>query len=127
MTACVDCRFWRRLADAAPDTPIEDDDFHLWGVCNQQNDPDSPLVIFSMDSSHYSSWITTRDTFSCSAWAERAPVPKMQCPDGGTCHHQCGIPAFHGRCFRVESCGPLSGVYPNDDWPVPAPNPKEIT
>lgn len=57
----------------------------------------------------------------------RAAAPTMQCPDGGTCHHHCGIPAFHGRCFRVESCGPLSGVYPNDDWPVPAPNPKEIT
>lgn len=34
------------------------------------------------------------------------------CPDGGTCHHQCGT-----RCFRVTACGPMSGVYPGDRWP----------
>lgn len=37
---------------------------------------------------------------------------KKKCPDDGTCHHQCEI-----GCFRVEKCGPLSNVYPNDEWP----------
>lgn len=36
------------------------------------------------------------------------------CPDGGTCHHQCGPDQI---CFRVACCEPLSGVYPNDEWP----------
>jgi len=36
-----------------------------------------------------------------------------QCPDGGTCHHGC----HDSECFRVSNCGPLSGVYPNDEWP----------
>jgi len=36
------------------------------------------------------------------------------CPDGGTCHHICET----GRCWRVAAhCGPLSGVYPGDEWP----------
>lgn len=34
------------------------------------------------------------------------------CPDGGACHHQCPE-----TCFRVKYCGPLSGVYPDDNWP----------
>lgn len=34
------------------------------------------------------------------------------CPDGGTCHHAC-----LRQCFRVQSCGPLSGVYPDNEWP----------
>lgn len=34
------------------------------------------------------------------------------CPDGGTCHHTC-----ERVCFRVDGCGPLSGVYPDDQWP----------
>lgn len=41
------------------------------------------------------------------------PVPT--CPDGGTCHHACAA-----TCFRVETCGPLSGVFPGDRWPVSA-------
>lgn len=41
-------------------------------------------------------------------------APRTICPDGGTCHHTCAIDAL---CFRVETCGPLSGVYPNDEWP----------
>jgi hypothetical protein len=36
------------------------------------------------------------------------------CPDGGKCHHEC--PAAI-ECFRVGSCGPLSGVFPDDEWP----------
>ena len=35
-----------------------------------------------------------------------------QCPDGGACHHWCGI-----ECYRVHNCGPLSGVFPEDEWP----------
>jgi hypothetical protein len=38
------------------------------------------------------------------------------CPDGGACHHWCA----DGPCFRVETCGPLSGVFPDDQWPSPA-------
>lgn len=35
------------------------------------------------------------------------------CPDGGRCHHLCG----RTECFRVRTCGPLSGTYPDDEWP----------
>lgn len=35
------------------------------------------------------------------------------CPDGGTCHHKCLV-----SCYRVECCGPLSGVFENDEWPT---------
>jgi hypothetical protein len=38
------------------------------------------------------------------------------CPDGGRCHHQCAE-LNSGRCWRVVTCGPLSGVYPGDQWP----------
>jgi hypothetical protein len=34
------------------------------------------------------------------------------CPDGGACHHVCT-----SGCFRVRKCGPISGVYENDEWP----------
>jgi hypothetical protein len=44
---------------------------------------------------------------------ERLLTGPAQCPDGGTCHHRCA----DGGCFRVETCGPLSGVYPGDRWP----------
>jgi len=37
----------------------------------------------------------------------------LTCPDGGTCHHDC-----KARCFRVQACGPLSGVFPEDRWPA---------
>ena len=43
-----------------------------------------------------------------------SPEIIWQCPDGGTCHHECAIQ----DCFRVACCGPLSGVYPNDQWPA---------
>lgn len=36
------------------------------------------------------------------------------CPDDGTCHHRCDTPA----CFRVQYCGPLSGVYFDNRWPA---------
>lgn len=42
----------------------------------------------------------------------RKALEARPCPDGGACHHSCA-----GPCFRVQSCGPLSGVYPDDEWP----------
>jgi hypothetical protein len=39
-------------------------------------------------------------------------MAKKECPDGGACHHNCT-----DQCFRVRYCKPLSGVYPNDEWP----------
>lgn len=44
-------------------------------------------------------------------------VQTPQCPDGGTCHHDCG-----DDCYRVENAAPLSGVFPGDRWPDPAPS-----
>jgi len=38
---------------------------------------------------------------------------RKKCPDGGKCHHNCD-----SACFRVLSCGPLSGVYEGDTWPT---------
>lgn len=37
----------------------------------------------------------------------------MDCPDGGRCHHDCTE-----SCFRVNHASPLSGVFPNDEWPM---------
>ncbi len=34
------------------------------------------------------------------------------CPDGATCHLDCG-----DECWRVEHTAPLSGVFPDDRWP----------
>lgn len=39
-------------------------------------------------------------------------IPGAGCPDGGTCHHDCTR-----ACFRVLSCGPLSGAFEGDRWP----------
>lgn len=39
---------------------------------------------------------------------------RPECPDGGRCHHRCAA-----SCFRVKTCSPLSGVYPDDRWPAP--------
>ena len=36
-----------------------------------------------------------------------------RCPDAGKCHHDCQI-----GCWRVANAGPLSGVYPNNEWPA---------
>lgn len=41
-----------------------------------------------------------------------ATVLGETCPDGGKCHHGCAR-----RCFRVLTAGPLSGVFPGDEWP----------
>lgn len=42
----------------------------------------------------------------------KKPNPMWRCPDGGYCHHECT-----SNCFRVLACGPLSDVFPGDDWP----------
>ena len=45
--------------------------------------------------------------------AERTDgIPGAGCPDGGTCHHEC-----RAACWRVQACGPLSGVYEGNEWP----------
>lgn len=41
--------------------------------------------------------------------------PWTICPDGGKCHHNCNSSK---GCFRVATCGPLSGLYPGDEWPA---------
>jgi hypothetical protein len=43
----------------------------------------------------------------------RQQQPRRHCPDDGTCHHECGT----GPCWRVNNAGPLSGVFPGDEWP----------
>lgn len=40
-------------------------------------------------------------------------VDNRVCPDGGKCWHQC----TGADCWRVYNAGPLSGVYPNNEWP----------
>lgn len=50
---------------------------------------------------------------ACLAHADANEITSRSCPDGGTCHHECGT----GGCFRVGSCGPLSGIYLGDTWP----------
>jgi len=44
----------------------------------------------------------------------KQPVGRVLCPDGGACHHYCRTDEM---CFRVETCGPLSGVYAGNRWP----------
>lgn len=41
-----------------------------------------------------------------------APVRGDRCPDSGYCHHNC-----ERACFRVLCASPLSGTFPNDEWP----------
>jgi hypothetical protein len=36
-----------------------------------------------------------------------------RCPDDGRCWHDCK----DKECFRVHCCGPLSGIYPDNQWP----------
>lgn len=40
-----------------------------------------------------------------------------KCPDGGVCHHRCDESDYPLTCWRVATCGPLSNVFPNDEWP----------
>ena len=44
-----------------------------------------------------------------------------RCPDGGYCHGSTlaagSEPCPPGRCLRVRTSGPLSGVFPGDVWP----------
>lgn len=55
-------------------------------------------------------------------------APKLNCPDGGTCHHG----GCKDACFRVQHCEPLSGAYPGNTWPVhirqnPRPGPSTVS
>lgn len=40
----------------------------------------------------------------------------MRCPDDGVCFHGCD-PGLLDNCWRFRTCEPLSGVFPNDEWP----------
>lgn len=44
--------------------------------------------------------------------AHKANPGDLPCPDGGVCLHGCTA-----ECFRVGTCSPLPGVFPNDRWP----------
>lgn len=44
-------------------------------------------------------------------------INKKICPDGGYCHHACGLDGHTKGCFRVMFAGPLSGVFPDNKWP----------
>ena len=57
-----------------------------------------------------------------------APLPDASphgCPDDGTCHHRCPMDRRTSKlehpdglpCWRVLNAGPLSGVFPGDEWP----------
>jgi hypothetical protein len=50
-------------------------------------------------------------------WSKHVGVLRtpIGCPDGGKCHHRCDENGT--GCFRVECCVPLTGVFPNDEWP----------
>lgn len=48
---------------------------------------------------------------------EQEATKRRTCPDEGTCHHECEG-AHSSTCFRVQHCEPLSGVFPNDVWPL---------
>ena len=85
----------------------------------------------------YESWRCTHDmtlfcppegcpaSYGCArdkGWEPTQPSPFESeaaaygpCPDGGTCHHEC---ATRELCYRVGACGPLSGVYDDDQWPA---------
>ena len=38
-----------------------------------------------------------------------------RCPDDGTCHSV--EPCGPRDCYRVKTCGPLTGAFPGDVWP----------
>ena len=42
------------------------------------------------------------------------------CPDAGRCTHEPYCDRA-GACYRTSCCGPLSGVFPNNEWPDWAP------
>ncbi len=50
---------------------------------------------------------------SFSRWLTEGEPKERRCPDGGRSHHHCT-----GDCWRRKNVGPLSGVFPNDEWPV---------
>lgn len=56
-----------------------------------------------------------REMKAYGAWmyAHLSVDTREACPDGGTCHHGC-----KKTCWRVDNCSPLSGVFPDDEWPA---------
>jgi hypothetical protein len=46
---------------------------------------------------------------------DRSLYESSMCPDGARCHRSCGTLAT--SCYRVRTCGPMSGRFPNDEWP----------
>jgi hypothetical protein len=56
-------------------------------------------------------------TNQTAAWQEKARKIGGPCPDGGACHHGC-VEQKDWPCYRVLTCGPLSGVMPGDRWPA---------
>jgi hypothetical protein len=81
-------------------------------------DPVTPADLWRAEQDHLWSALT-----AAFAAAERAgiitgvgtlvPEPPRRCPDAGRCHHGCTW-----GCWRVGNCGPSSGVYEDDEWPV---------
>lgn len=57
----------------------------------------------------------------CDACGGSGKTPELRCPDGGKCHHECLSYGTHHdgtyTCWRVINAGPLSNVFPNDEWP----------
>jgi hypothetical protein len=48
------------------------------------------------------------------AGAMSSKKPRLTCPDGGTCHHECAA-----QCFRVQACGPLTAAgFEGNQWPA---------
>lgn len=48
---------------------------------------------------------------------------KLNCIDGGACHHKCDFPY---NCFRKLACLPLSGSGLNDNWTLPVDAPMSM-
>jgi transcriptional regulator with XRE-family HTH domain len=58
-------------------------------------------------------WLLSEPNVVAARRLARQQQPRRHCPDDGTCHHECGT----GPCWRVNNAGPLSGVFPGDEWP----------
>lgn len=110
--AAIIGRYQTRVSDYdPPNVKIVDTEATKWA-------PESPIT--GMVFGDTSDECTPEDgALACALLNEgRAIMPisrealKRRCPDGGTCHHKC-----LAACFRVLNAGPLSGVYPNDEWP----------
>jgi hypothetical protein len=54
--------------------------------------------------------------------ADLAAGGHLRCPDEGVCGHGCPA-ATYRQCWRAHNAGPLSGVFPGDQWPMVGPLP----